>query len=181
MRIVQRRWSLLGGLLCSALLCFSVAANANAGTITAPDPAATLTSVTVTERYGALTLTPQQKSRLGLTAAATTAGGCWYYYSYKDWYDLGINDGSTWMQLNWCASATAITKYFVSNVGGASNALGYSGYRGPYWRMVNNSHEIRSLIVFTFNSGPFSLSPCMQLRGTYTAQVFDMGNNCSLA
>jgi hypothetical protein len=152
------------------------------------------TSTTVVDRGGRYTPTKAQRAAMHQTAAPSSvkalagtsavaaASGCWYHYYQKSWSDLGIHDGDSWMQLNWCGSGGKITSWRQSNVGcaghhGASCSVGSKAERNVGW-------EIRSTRYFNANFFGFSNTFCQQIRGGATGLYSTRSSNsgvCSLS
>jgi hypothetical protein len=112
-----------------------------------------------------------------VTAAAGT--GCWWVYLDIEWYDLGINDGETWNQLNWCAANGSVTSYYLSNIGGrGKSGQTYVGVKGNYYSNVG--WEVRAVTEYHFKFAdiPFSdVYPCNQIRGGATGLYSTPGAN----
>ena len=121
-------------------------------------------------------------TQVGGLAATAAVSGCWYHYFEKAWYDLGIHDGTSWMQLNWCGSKGRITSWSQSNVGcagyhGASCSVSSKAERNASW-------EIRSSRYYNANFFGFSNTICMQIRGGATGLYSTRSSNhstCSLS
>lgn len=121
---------------------------------------------------------PTAAQRAALAAApAATASGCWQQYKYVEWYDFGIHDGNTWMQLNWCASGGTVTSHTVTNVGGQGlGGVSYAGVIGTGATSVG--WEVRSFREFKFTLGGAAANPCMQLRGGATG-LYSYRSTCN--
>ena len=112
---------------------------------------------------------------------ATASTGCWYHYWYKQWSDLGIHDGDSWLQLNWCESGGHITSWSQSNYGcdghyGASCATEGRADLSVGW-------EVRSTRYYKADFFGFTNSFCMQIRGGATglySQNSSSSGGCSL-
>jgi hypothetical protein len=107
------------------------------------------------------------------------SSGCWYHYQYDSWSDVHVNDGDTWMQLNWCASGGTITSHSVSNYGGK----GYYGneYEGVVSKPSSDvGWEIRQAVEFHFNWFGANAQPCMQIRGGATG-LYSTSKTCNLS
>ncbi|WP_152471830.1 hypothetical protein [Nocardiopsis gilva] len=134
------------------------------------------TAKTAVSRFGKLSPTSPEVQEMGpgaekIAAAGNDPGtegapaaGCWYHYQYDKWYDLGLNTGDTWMQLNWCHNGSRVTSHSVSNVGGQGH-LGneYEGVLQYHTRDVG--WEIRKATQYKFNLFGASAQPCTQIRG----------------
>jgi hypothetical protein len=151
------------------------------------------TSVLAVSRGGAYTPTAVERAAMitgdapaglstpGGVSKAAVASGCWYRYWQNNYYDLGIHDGSSWMQLNWCGSGGRITSWSQSNYGctgydGASCSVGSSENQNVGW-------EDRSVRNFTAHLGWFSNGLCQEIRGGATGQYSEFtksGSPCTL-
>lgn len=115
---------------------------------------------------------------LSPAAVSPNAGGCWWKYADWGWSNLGVTEGYTWMQLNWCSNGPSITSWHVSNVGGqGQNGVSYEGYKGPY--SLNAGWEIRAAIQYAFNFHFFTANPCLQIRGGHTG-LYSVLGSCNL-
>lgn len=122
-----------------------------------------------------------------VTAAA--GSGCWWAYLDIEWYDLGINDGETWNQLNWCSANGSITSYYLNNIGGRGKAgQTYNGVKGNYYSNVGWEVRAVSEYHFSFANIPFTdVYPCNQIRGgatglhSFPGANGGHGGDCSLA
>lgn len=106
---------------------------------------------------------------------AATASGCWYRYYYKGWKDFAIEDGETWMQLNWCGSGGRITSYSQSNYGCAGH-YGFTCSTGGS-ASLNVGWEIRSTRYFKANFFGYNNTLCMQVRGGATGLYSQKSSN----
>lgn len=117
---------------------------------------------------------------VGSTALASAYASCWYHYDYTDYYDFGIHDGATWMQLNWCASGGSITSWSVPIAGGTGYAgNSYNGIVGS--GALNVGWEVRQYKEFSFDYGPAYAYPCEQIRGGATGQYSTRYDSCNLS
>ncbi|KGN29729.1 hypothetical protein N802_11585 [Knoellia sinensis KCTC 19936] len=116
-----------------------------------------------------------QEASLG---AEALAGGCWYKYHYKEWYDGPFHTGNTWMQANWCSNGSSITSYSLTNRGGQGlRGIAYKGLGGKY--VSNVGWEVRQAQQFNFGIGWASAQPCMQNRGGRTG-LYSYRSSCNL-
>ena len=131
--------------------------------------------LTVVDRGGSWTPTTAERAAMTKVGASATVpvsvamaspSGCWYHYWFKSWSDLGIHDGDSWMQLNWCGVGGRITSWSQTNVGCAGhNGAGCSvSYRAD----LNVGWETRSSRYFNAKFLWFSNTFCMQIRGGAT-------------
>jgi hypothetical protein len=150
----------------------------------APNRSAAFRSLSASERAllrQALTHTTAVTviSQGGPTTSSASGDPCWYRYWYLKWYDLGINTGDSWMQLNWCSNGSSITSYSTTNYGGIGrNGNSYDGVasRGS----LNVGWEVRSYVEFHFNFFMVNAYPCMQIRGGATG-LYSTRKNCNLS
>lgn len=131
--------------------------------------------VTIAERSGRWTPTAAERAAMTRAPASSEAptslaaplvSGCWYHYWFKSWSDLGIHDGDSWMQLNWCATGGRVTSWSQSNVGCAGHSG--AGCSVSYRADLNVGWEVRSSRYFNAKFLWFSNTFCMQIRGGAT-------------
>lgn len=139
------------------------------------------TLVTVKSEFGPYTPTAAERAAMSTSAppseisgiAVPAASGCWYYYFYKEWYDLGfIHDGDSWMQLNWCGNGTSVTSWSQTNVGCAGH-LGFSCVPGDKSEL-NVGWEVRSARYFNATWGPFHNSICQLILEPWIDRLSDL-------
>ncbi len=114
----------------------------------------------------------------GMAVTAAAAGGCWWVHTDTEWYDLGINDGETWMTLNWCGNGSTITSYSVSNYGGRGK--GGQSYDGVVATpSLNVGWEVRQAVEFNFDYFGSHAYPCNQIRGGASG-LYSTRTTCNL-
>jgi hypothetical protein len=114
-----------------------------------------------------------------VTTSSASGDPCWYWYWNYRWSDLGVTEGYTWMQLNWCSNGSSITSYSTTNYGGqGENGFTYDGVaaRGS----LNVGWEVRSYVEFHFNIMGLNADPCMQIRGGATG-LHSLRTTCNLS
>jgi hypothetical protein len=147
-------------------------------------------SVTVVSRGGSYTPTANERATMTTTAtpaalaatAKTVSSGCWYHYWYKSWSDLGIHDGDSWLQLNWCASGGRITSWSQTNYGCAGHHGASCSVQGR--ADLNVGWEVRSSRYYKADFFGFSNTFCMQIRGGATglySQNSSASSGCPLS
>jgi hypothetical protein len=132
------------------------------------------TAVTVVSRGGSYRPTAAERAAMTTSAAPATlsnlatsaASGCWYRYWYRTWSDLGIHDGDSWLQLNWCGSHGSITSWSQSNYGCDGHAGASCSVQGR--ADLNVGWEVRSTRYYKADFFGYTNSFCMQIRGGAT-------------
>jgi hypothetical protein len=136
-------------------------------------------ATTVVDRSGQRNPTDAEKAAAAAIGGPVTATACWWRYWYTNWSDLGYDEGSTWMQLNWCGNAGRVTSYNYSNAGGVGRGgFSYKGIGGH--GALNVGWEVRQYVMFQFSIAWDNPQACMQIRGGATG-AYSLRKSCNLA
>lgn len=151
-------------------------------------------TTTSTTTGGPIALTPAeqlsmtqgsvQKISVGgasVNATAPSAGaGCWQVYHATNYYDLAVQTGQTWMQLNWCGKSGKITSWKLLTAGGIGmHGMSYNGVKSK--QTYNAGYEIRYSVAFDFSLTWAHFYPCEQTRGGATGLYSTPLNKCVLS
>ncbi|HSY14407.1 MAG TPA: hypothetical protein VK816_00345 [Jatrophihabitantaceae bacterium] len=113
-----------------------------------------------------------------LALAAQPASGCWYYYRSQNWSDFDLREGTTWLQLDWCAAGGRITSWNIADRGGQGSLFNYDGLGAS--GANNVGWEVRVYQQYKFSVGPKTFQPCMQIRGGATGLYSSPTKSCNL-